>query len=402
MKSLPKYITRCFALLLGVLVMFGAFLPLVTEARSETYGGVTYNEGTMIGPIGQEVDSTGWSAARVIWQVSQWYGINPQVILATMQKESSLITSSNPPYYLPMWAMGYAYTDGGIKSVCVTSTNNNPTGSCAGFPMQVDWAAGSLKYYQSHFTPGTQMTLFDYQAGANRTATPANGSTYSLYKYTPYVTRPNTFCNIFNNTFGWSTGQDCSVPTNPTIAHSVINDNVFTNSGAMSQDQIQALLVSRGSWLAGYTVPSDNTLNVYRFYNLKNGSHFYTASVAEKNSIVANLAGTYRLEGVAYADNLSNPANSFPLYRFYNFRTGTHFYTASESEKNNVIARMSSTYRLDGVAYYVSITGGVPVYRFYTSTGTHFYTASEAEKNNVIAKLSGSYRLEGVAFYVAQ
>ena len=38
------------------------------------------------------------------------------------------------------------------------------------------------------------------------------------------------------------------------------------------------------------------------------------------------------------------------VYRFYNKSNGSHFYTASETEKANVLANLSSTYSLDGVA----------------------------------------------------
>jgi V8-like Glu-specific endopeptidase len=142
---------------------------------------------------------------------------------------------------------------------------------------------------------------------------------------------------------------------------------------------------------------------VYRFYNLRNGVHFYTASEAEKNNVLATLSSTYRLEGVAYYVNTTTSTNGDPLYRFYNAKKGVHFYTASEAEKNRVLATLSSTYRLEGVAYYVSHNpSGAPVYRFYNfKKGVHFYTASEAEKNNVLATLSSTYRLEGVGFYLA-
>jgi hypothetical protein len=42
------------------------------------------------------------------------------------------------------------------------------------------------------------------------------------------------------------------------------------------------------------------------------------------------------------------------VYRFYNFRQAVHFYTASESEKNDVLAKLSGTYRLEGVAFYLA------------------------------------------------
>ena len=140
---------------------------------------------------------------------------------------------------------------------------------------------------------------------------------------------------------------------------------------------------------------------VYRFFNKTNASHFYTASEAEKKSVVANLSATYSLDGVAYK---VSSAFTTPLHRFFNKKNGSHFYTASESEKNNVIANLSATYAYDGPAYKVSATptaGSTPVYRFFNKkNGSHFYTAAESEKNSVIAKLSATYALDGVAFHV--
>ena len=141
---------------------------------------------------------------------------------------------------------------------------------------------------------------------------------------------------------------------------------------------------------------------VYRFYNKTIGTHFYTPSEAEKNSVIANLSRIYTYEGIAYKTNPYN--NSQPLYRFFNKKNGSHFYTASAAERNNVIANLSATYVYEGETYRVSPTyaaGKTPVYRFYNKrNGSHFYTANETEKNNVIATLSGVYVYEGVAFHL--
>ena len=93
-------------------------------------------------------------------------------------------------------------------------------------------------------------------------------------------------------------------------------------------------------------------LPVYRFYNVRNGAHFYTASEAERRNVTARLSGTYRLEGVCYAIDTSSTANNTPLYRFYNFRQGVHFYTASAAERDSIIARQRATFRYEGVGYY--------------------------------------------------
>ena len=54
-----------------------------------------------IGP-NNDVAVKGWRASKIIRQVADWYGVNPQVILATLQKEQSLVTNPAPP----QWAMG--------------------------------------------------------------------------------------------------------------------------------------------------------------------------------------------------------------------------------------------------------------------------------------------------------
>ena len=51
--------------------------------------------------------SEGWeSAARIIWKVAQACRINPQVLLVTLQKEQSLVTSTKPSLYQYNAAMG--------------------------------------------------------------------------------------------------------------------------------------------------------------------------------------------------------------------------------------------------------------------------------------------------------
>jgi uncharacterized protein YkwD len=142
---------------------------------------------------------------------------------------------------------------------------------------------------------------------------------------------------------------------------------------------------------------------VYRFFNTANGSHFYTASATERDTVIARYSATYSYEGVAYAINTTNPANVAPLYRFYNKANGSHFYTPSVAERDAVIAQWSATYTYEGPAYNVSLTGDgcAPMYRFYNvSNGSHFYTVSADERDAVIANLGRTYRYEGVAYFI--
>ena len=145
--------------------------------------------------------------------------------------------------------------------------------------------------------------------------------------------------------------------------------------------------------------------NVYRFYNLQTGTHFYTADPAEKANVQANLSATYQLDGLGYTVREATPENDMPLYRFYNRMTGTHFYTASLAEKTTVETTLASVFTYEGIAYYVSDTapaGSKPVWRFFNLlTGTHFYTADPTEMANIQATMTSTYQLDGIGFYLA-
>ena len=142
---------------------------------------------------------------------------------------------------------------------------------------------------------------------------------------------------------------------------------------------------------------------VYRFYNLTNHSHFFTDSQTEKNHIIATWPTIYSYEGIAYNMRYASGANTAPLYRFYSSKNNYHFFTSSLSEKNSVIANMSSIYTYEGIAYYVSnsSTGAAPVYRFFnTVNGSHFWTISSAEKDHILATWPNIYSYEGVGYYL--
>lgn len=150
------------------------------------------------------------------------------------------------------------------------------------------------------------------------------------------------------------------------------------------------------------TLPVGDEGSVYRFYNAEKGMHFYTSSVAERDSIAQTLF-QYQYEGEAFDAATQAGPNTIDVFRFYNKQTGAHFYTASADERDQVI-RTLSNFDYEGVAYkaYTSSENGAheELYRFFNKqSGTHFYTTSEAERDSIIATLP-SYSFEGVAYYV--
>lgn len=146
--------------------------------------------------------------------------------------------------------------------------------------------------------------------------------------------------------------------------------------------------------------------DVYRFYNYRNNSHFYTIDKCEKADVETKYRNTtWRYEQVAYqAYRNQYCAGQNPIYRFYSDKLGRHFYTIDASERDEVIAKHSGTWnKYEGQAFCASKTaraGLLPVYRFWSPVnGGHFYTINESEKNEVIAKRSNFWRYEGVRFY---
>ncbi len=157
-----------------------------------------------------------------------------------------------------------------------------------------------------------------------------------------------------------------------------------------------------GSTSLAWSIAPEPLVSIYRFYNVRTGTHFYTPSLSEANSVLANYANVFRYEGIAYYTRASK--NSQPLYRFYNRSSGSHFYTASVDERDRVIAVYSNVFTYEGETYKVTPAaeaGKTPVYRFYNArNGSHFFTASAQEADAVIAQWYDVYRFEGPAFYL--
>lgn len=135
--------------------------------------------------------------------------------------------------------------------------------------------------------------------------------------------------------------------------------------------------------------------SVYRFYKASTGEHFYTASVAERDNIIARWSNIYHYEGITW----NRTADPTTIYRFYNVRTGDHFFTASVAERDNVNARWGYLFQYEGVGWNDFTPGGPTVYRFLKlNTGSHFYTTSQDEVNNINSKWGYLYRYEGAAW----
>ncbi|MGM9428270.1 DUF1566 domain-containing protein [Hydrogenophaga sp. MI9] len=142
---------------------------------------------------------------------------------------------------------------------------------------------------------------------------------------------------------------------------------------------------------------------VYRFYNGDTGAHFFTTNTTERDHVQNNLSPPFVYEGVAFSVASAFSPGLSPVHRFFNTRSGVHFYTISEAERANVAANLPQ-FTYEGVAYHASQVAGaglLPFHRFFVpSRGFHFFTASEEEKTSIQANLSGVYSYEGIGYHV--
>lgn len=178
----------------------------------------------------------------------------------------------------------------------------------------------------------------------------------------------------------------------------------FDGKRSLLSPEVQGASLTRSEWEGAppSKAASATPQAVYRFLNTLTGVHFFTASTEERDWVQANLP-VFQYEGPAFfALPLGDEALT-PVFRFYNKVSGTHFYTVSSAERDEVIARFSDVFDFEGVSWHASSQTGAgwrPIYRFFnTQTGTHFYTASTTERDNVRNTLT-QYLYEGIGYYV--
>ena len=305
-------------------------------------------------------------ASQAIAQASQQWGMNPQVLISTLEKEESLVsgTACDPWRYTS--AMGYG---------CPDSGGCNP--KYAGFTRQLLWGSWQLKFnkerahgnvswdgdgeitYVGYMIQGTYKrcatcatnyydggAILDAQRIVLETATTA-----SLYTYTPHLGQ--SFPGIFEKWFG-SVLTDC-------------------NQNEVAMPQVQ------------------------RLYNPVTYENFYTAYQCEANAVISKLG--FVASGSAFNTTSSTMPGAVPVYRLYSPATKTHLWTASSDDITFAVTKLG--FQIDGLAFWTApsaATGIFPVYRMYNpKTYHHLWTLSQAEVS-FVTQYAG-YRLEGTGFY---
>ncbi|MBE7158067.1 MAG: trypsin-like serine protease [Rhodospirillales bacterium] len=155
---------------------------------------------------------------------------------------------------------------------------------------------------------------------------------------------------------------------------------------------------SLAPWLSATSTASK--LPVFRMYNTRDRTHFYTSDPVERDYILTKST-IFNYEGVGFFAYVAAAPGTAPVHRFYNSSTNTHFYTIDEQERQHV-QTLNPPFSYDGVAWFggtSSANGAAPMYRFYNrATRTHFYTMSSVERDYV-QQNSTDFQLDGIAYF---
>ena len=183
-----------------------------------------------------------------------------------------------------------------------------------------------------------------------------------------------------------------------------INSDVVSGLTKSDIDGIQALYGARpGTPAATAWTGLEQSDAVFRFYDTKTGDHFYTTDVMESLSIQANMKH-FNYEGVAWGAPHKQPG-TIDVFRFYDHKSGEHFFTTSAGERDDIIKNLP-TYKYEGVAFQAYDREGAPgtvtLDRFYNNkTGVHHFSASAEETAWIKAGNAGEgWAYEGHGFTV--
>lgn len=335
------------------------------------------------------------SAAQAVYQTAQFWGLNPQVILATLQKEEALPHGTSCATWRFNSAMGMNCPDSTLHDYPAI----NIFGTCvaqekyAGYTRQLLWGSFQLIFsrmrsegdgnlgwqgngdvhYVGKETAGSraryaggpievndgQVNLCNTSGGACQTWTIANGATASLLSYTPF----------YPQMFGYW-----------------LNEIISASGGSA-------------------TCKTAGQSNVYRFYSQKfNNAHFFTTTIAERDALFIDSNWTY--EGVAFCASPTALTGYAPIYRYYSPAYGNvHFFTANENEKTALAGDAHWLY--EGVSFFEPTSSttnpnAVPIARFWSPkfNNDHFFTGGSAE--TAALKNDPNWRFEAAAAWYGE
>lgn len=198
------------------------------------------------------------TVAQLIYDEANQHNVNPRLILTILQRESSAITQTTPSSTTRgAWPMFYNYDENMANCLlygtnCTDTKYNKPDYSYraenyGGVGQQIAYATAQFRNLHDNvsYCGGSLAVSVD-----GSTITADNAASCALYKYTPHTVSYNTASAFYTNWVSWwsatPNGGDYS-------STNIISETNFSYQ-AMSVDEINNFLITKGSWLANFTI----------------------------------------------------------------------------------------------------------------------------------------------------
>ena len=320
----------------------------------KSYKTYDYHDAAIVDSSAPTHHSTAKTAAQIIWEAGRAWNLNPKIILATLQKEQSLLTLSNSANAARLVkAMGCGVY-GAIDPVTHLTTNRSP-----GFGHQIWDGARVFSTYEItyHWVPGFVMkNIHLVGTTTDKWIVPENASTFALYTYTPYYPQI-LFWNVYTRYFG--------DPQSPA-----------------------------------------RLMPVYRFRNRTTGAYYYTTSEGTRYSLISKSAHDWSYGGVSFTFDTSSTANTAPLYRLQDSRTHRYYYTTSAAKRDALLKVRPVRWRSAGTVGNVSkvaTEGAIPVYLLQNKQNLGMlFTQNLSTKKSLTTGHDATFYYRGIAFYLGR
>lgn len=318
------------------------------------------------------------TAAELIWDASQSSGLNPQVIIVTLQKEQSLTTGhqGSSPERLQTaldYAMGFGCPDsGGCGALYkgfyfqlfgnVDSENNRYLGAAKSLMRSFNAPGGRGPLYNGSVAKvGDTIILGNTLGGysgvqAQQTITLENAATAALYRYTPHVFNGNyNFWRYMNQWFRYPSGTIIAGPSGQKFmiqngSRWQINDFVIRVRGLNAGSPIVLTQTELESYPdAGLLGLADNTVamadgKIYVFLNNKKhpASQFI---LGQRGLSVGNAVNATAADLAGYPDGPQLTPSEGTVLRGY---TGPAVYVVENGQLRLVSALVFAQRNLAG------------------------------------------------------
>ncbi|MCF6276489.1 MAG: serine hydrolase [Candidatus Magasanikbacteria bacterium] len=211
------------------------------------------------------------TASDIIYRSAQDNKINPKYLLVKLQKEQSLISTTNPTQKQLNWATGYG--------ICDNCSMSDPTlQKHIGFGTQVDSAAGIMRwYYDNQYSESWIKKASVAYNIDGQTIVPASSATAFLYTYTPHILGNKNFWKLWNTWFEQRYPDGTLLQDAETKLIYLLQDGekrlISSMSVLISRFDPKFIITAPASELSRYE--DGKPLNLPNFSVVKNGVKYY-------------------------------------------------------------------------------------------------------------------------------